>query len=281
MIIMTTTSFLDRIRPAISLVGDEGLREALTSTVERHAGTLAAISATFQRFASRNWPVDVRRTFIRSWHDTHLKMLPIYGLTCRLHKLAEDAADAEVRADYLHAAIRNAATSYEDLNLEWEYSHTHTQLFEMLANAVGDGDVWRLDRHCVEEAAEFKRWIYMNMVAAPIPVGLYTNMFSEIFNHGEYGEAQEPFEGFLEHRLGLSHAEARRLGLYIRVHVDEGVEEDHFNSVVESLRAYARASGQPVDYTQAARTFDEYATRMGQVMARLDRELDAVALQAA
>lgn len=268
--------FQQRIKPAIMAVPDQSLRAALLGSIDRHAATLAAITATFNRFAGRDWPLDVRRTFLRSWHDTHLKMLPIYGLTCRLNKLAE-AAEGETRAAFFRAAARNAATSHEDLNLEWQFPATHTQLFDQLANTICDGDAWRLDRHCIDQAAAFKRWIYMSMVADPITTGLYTNMFSEIFNHGEYGEAMEPFEAFLENYCGCTREESRRLGIYIRCHVDDGVEEAHFRCVVDALDAYAAATGKTIDHSASAQVFDTYLSKIGEVMTGLDQVLDEAA----
>lgn len=265
---MASDTFLARLAPAVDAVSDEALRGALRRSLEKHRETLSTIVQVFERFTERQWPVNVRRTFMRSWHDTHLKMLPIYGLTCRLHKLAL-AAEGPARDAFFLAAARNAATSHEDLNLEAEFPYTHSQLFDHLANAVCDGDDWRLDRHCVTEAATFKSWVYRNMVAEPIPVGLYTNMFSEIFNHGEYGESMEPFERMLEQVFGYSAEKSRQLGIYIRCHVDDGVEEAHFRCVIDSFEALAKATGQSPNHADAEPVFDAYLVGIGAVMRRL------------
>jgi hypothetical protein len=272
--------FLERLAPAVDAVPDAALRAALWRSFRAHRDELSTIVRTFRRFGERRWPVAVRRTFMRSWHDTHLKMLPIYGLTCRLQKLGL-AGDEAARTGFFLAAARNAATSYEDLNLEAEFPYTHSQLFDFLANAVCEGDEWRLDRHCVAEAAAFKGWVYRNMVAEPIPVGLYTNMFSEIFNHSEYGEAMEPFERMLEEVFGHSPAESRRLAVYIRCHVDDGVEEAHFRCVLDAFEAYAAATGRPVDHAAAEPVFDAYLDGMGAVMRRLEQIMAGAGAEAA
>ncbi|KAB8332727.1 hypothetical protein SD80_019435 [Scytonema tolypothrichoides VB-61278] len=54
-------------------------------------------------------------------------MLPTYGLSCRLQRLAF-IKDAQEREQLLLASAFNAETSHEDLGLEYE-GVTHTALY--------------------------------------------------------------------------------------------------------------------------------------------------------
>jgi len=263
------------VAPVIETVANPELQNALANSFERAAPTLARVEQAFEDFTVRPANVEAARTFMRSWHSTHLKMLPIYGLTCRLHKLAVAEDEVPIRDHYFMAATRNAATSHEDLSVDAPQLRTHTKLFDDLAAAVCGDDGWRCDSYNIPEAAEFQEWIYNQMVYAPVEIGLLTNMFSEIYNHGEYSSAMLPFEGMLE-RLGHDRNEARRLGIYIRCHVDSNVEEAHFNSVVTALDHYNSATGNSTTQESAERLFDEYLERSGVVMDALQRRVDAL-----
>ncbi len=263
------------VSPVIETVTNPHLQNALANSFERARPSLEKVEHAFENFTAYLPSIEASRTFMRSWHSTHLKMLPIYGLTCRLHKLAVAEDAVQTRDHYFMAATRNAATSHEDLSVDTPELRTHTKLFDDLAGAVCGDDGWRCDAYNIPEAAEFQEWIYDQMVYAPVETGLLTNMFSEIYNHGEYSSAMLPFEGLLE-RLGHDSDEARRLGIYIRCHVDSNVEEAHFNSVVTALDHYNNASGKSTSQRDAEKLFDEYLDRSGAVMEALQRRVDAL-----
>lgn len=269
---MKTKHIKDFITPVIESVQNLELRQALQSAFETEAYSLSIIEDSFNHFASQKQDKQTTYIFMRSWNSMHLKMLPIYGLTCRLQKLAMET-EGENRDKYFMAAGYNAETSYEDLNLEKEYAHTHSELYEKLAKAVCGDDAWRQDHFCITEAADFRRWIYYNMVAEPIEIGLLTNLFSEIFNHGEYAYALQPFEFLLQNHCSLSETESQNLSLYIRCHVDDDVEEDHFYSVIKSLEHYNSVSGQKTDFVQAEKLFRTYLKSCASVMAILNQEM--------
>lgn len=263
-----------KVTPVVASVSDPGLKQALMSSFEKGAQALARVESAFDRFTVEPPKGDAARTFMKSWHSTHLKMLPIYGLSCRLQTLGKQSEGAR-RDDYFMAATRNAETSHEDLAVGTPHLRPHAVLYDNLAGAVCGDDGWRLDGYCIPEAAEFKNWIYDRMVYAPIETGLLTNMFSEIYNHGEYSRAMDPFEGLLG-RMGYDENSARRLGVYIRCHVDSDVEEAHFNCVFDALEHYNRAEGRVTDAAAAEALFDEYLTRSGAVMEALERRIDAM-----
>jgi hypothetical protein len=259
----------------IDTVVNPQLRNALANSFERAAPTLEKVAGVFESFTSSCNDPELARTFMKSWHSTHLKMLPIYGLTCRLHKLAVEEETDPKRNNYFMAAMRNAATSHEDLSVDAPELRTHTKLFDDLAIAICGDDGWRSDKYNIPEAAEFQEWIYDQMVYTPIENGLLTNMFSEIYNHGEYSSAMLPFEGMLE-RMGHDKEEARSIGIYIRCHVDSNVEEAHFNSVVTALDHYNDAIESSTAQEDAERLFDEYLERSGVVMEALQQRIDAI-----
>jgi hypothetical protein len=262
------------VTPIIATVTPDGLKEVLVRSFEYASPTLAKIEDTFNAFSSRRPSVEAACGFIKSWHSTHLKMLPIYGLSCRLQQLA--MAEASPKRDlYFVAAALNAETSYEDLSVGTPHLRTHAQLFDDLAEAICGNDAWRLDSHCIPEAAEFKSWIYHNMVHAPIETGLLTNMFSEIYNHGEYSFAMLPFETLLR-RIEYDDREVKRLSVYIRCHVDSSVEEAHFNCVLNALNTYNRATGSSIDLCNAESLFTEYLERSGAIMEALRHRIDAL-----
>lgn len=266
---MSRTSIHKLVQPSINQVMDKGLRDALTNAFTNKAHALEEVEQTFAMLGDSKPEIESMRTFLKSWHSTHLKMLPIYGLSCRMIKKGIELEDGDRRQAYYQAAAHNAETSFEDLNIDEEFELTHSELYSQLANTLCDGDEWTLSRYCIPEAESFKKWIYSNMVYQPIEVGLMTNLFSEIFNHGEYSIALPHFRKLFNKGLGFSTDKVEDMTLYIRAHVMDGVEEDHFNSVVKGLYSYNQAEGTSIDYSVAEALFGEYLERIGEVMKKL------------
>ena len=259
--------FVQTAQPLIDQLDEPLLRQALSGAYHEAALELEIIEEAFSRFAEARHPLSVRRTFMHSWHATHLKMLPIYGLTSRIHNLA-DASEGH-QLDYYEAAALNASTSHEDLNLGLTEPFTHSQLFERLADAICEGDDWKLSRYLVPEAAEFKAWLYRQMVAEDIPTGLLTNLFSEIYNHCEYTLATQPFRRLLGEQMGLEPVERDSLLVYVTAHVESDVEVGHFLVMVESLKRFYRAEQRPVSFEGARELFATYLSHIAQIMAAL------------
>ncbi|MGN7610835.1 hypothetical protein ACQZV8_01990 [Magnetococcales bacterium HHB-1] len=269
---MTDSTIYAQARPLIQAVENRSLRDALDASYQEASSTLAMIEETFRLFSEKKHDLDLNRQFIKSWHSTHLKMLPIYGLSCRLQKRGM-ASQGEQREHYFLAAVHNAETSYEDLDLEAQYGKTHTALFDELADAICDGDSWNLNQYCIDEAGQFKQWIYDSMVSAPLERGLLTNMFSEIYNHGEYAAALPHFDHLLNETLGFDGKKAHRLALYIRCHVEDDVEEAHFKCVLDALDYYNKAENRETKAVDAKALFDDYLRRMGATMGKLHQQL--------
>jgi hypothetical protein len=243
------------------------LRDSLHRAFAAEQTAAGSIEAFFRTLPSFAWSTELRCTFAGSWKATHLKMLAIYGLTCRLQRAAEHAGEAD-RSSLQLAATRNASTSHEDLGLDYD-GHTHAELYEDFAEALTGGDLWQLRRHRLPEAHRFSQWVYRNMVVEAIPDGLLTNLFSEIYNHGEYSLALPAATDYFQRRTRLTAVERARATTYIAAHVEDEVEAAHFLVVVEALDRYLAATGTRFDPDRAEALFRTYLRGLAQVMGRL------------
>ena len=194
-------------------------------------------------------------------------MLAIYGLSCRIQRLAL-SEDDEAREQLWIAAARNAETSYEDLGLDYD-GVTHAALYDAMARSFVPSDAWQLEVNGLPAALEFKRWVYERMVVDDIPTGLLTNMFSEIYNHAEYSLALGVFTELVDRHYDFTDAEKERALTYIGAHVVAETEMSHFLVVVEALERYNRARGLDIDYERAEVLFTEYLERLGVVMGEM------------
>ncbi len=263
----TPTSLSAVVDPVISLVPSAELRDALRRAFSEEQAAVKDIEELFRVFPSSAWSRNVLYTFASSWKATHLKMLAIYGLSCRLQRAADGAGDLD-RENFHLAAARNASTSYEDLGLDFD-GHTHAELYEDFAEALTGGDLWQLPKYRLPEAHRFSQWVYRNMVVEAIPDGLLTNMFSEIYNHGEYSIALPAAGAYFQQHTRLAAPERRRAITYIAAHVDDEVEAAHFLVVVEALDRYLAASKTRLDPERAGSVFRTYLRNLAPVMRTL------------
>ena len=271
---MTNTNLLrDIVDPVVSLVPRAELRDTLRAVFFEEQAAVWTIEEFFHVLPSSEWSHDLRCTFASSWKATHLKMLAIYGLSCRLQKSADGAAEPD-RSNLYLAAARNAATSYEDLGLDFD-GQTHAELYEKFAEALTGDDSWQLPKYRLPEAHRFSRWIYRNMVVEPIPDGLLTNMFSEIYNHGEYSIALPAADAYFQQHTRLMPEERRQAITYIAAHVEDDTEADHFLVVVEALERYLEASRTQFDAARAGNLFRAYLRNLAPVMQRLTERMQA------
>ena len=253
------------------LVTDQRLRDALERSFSRAAASVEEVERCFELLPARRWSEDFLSTFLHSWKATHLKMLAIYGLSCRIQRLAltHDAIhDGEAREHLWMAAARNAETSYEDLGLDYE-GVTHAALYDDMARSFVPNDAWLMEENGLPAALEFKRWVYEKMVVDDIPTGLLTNMFSEIYNHAEYSLALRAFTQFVDSHYDFTEAEKERALCYIGAHVGDETEMKHFLVVVEALNRYNLAGRLDIDYKRAEALFTEYLERLGVVMGEM------------
>jgi hypothetical protein len=259
------------IDPIIDFAPRQELREALRRAFLEEQEAVRSIENFFELLPRAHWSPDLLRTFLASWKATHLKMLAIYGLSCRLHRMAVTAEPPQRDALYT-AAARNAETSYEDLGLDFD-AHTHTQLFEELAEALVGDDSWQLRRYRLPEAHQFSRWVYRNMVVEDVADGLFTNMFSEIYNHGEYLLALPAFDTYLASHSDLPPPKRQEALAYIQAHIDDDTEADHFKVVVEAMDRYGEATAWRFEPAQAENVFRGYLRRLAPVMRELAKRM--------
>jgi hypothetical protein len=263
----TSTSITSIVDPVISLVPRAELCETLRRAFSAEQAAVGNIEEFFRMLPSEPWSEDLLRTFAGSWKATHLKMLAIYGLSCRLQRAADGAEDLD-RSNLYFAAARNAATSYEDLGLDFN-GHTHAELYDDFAEALTGGDLWQLPKYRLPEAQQFCRGTYRKMVVEDIGDGLLTNMFSEIYNHGEYTIALPAADAYFQQHTHLNAQERRKAVTYIAAHVEDDTEADHFLVVVEALDRYLAARKTQFDAERAGYVFRAYLRNLAPVMRKL------------
>jgi len=265
------------VDPVIAFVPHVELRDTLYGAFSAEHVAVGIIEDFFSLLPSSAWSKELLRTFASSWKATHLKMLAIYGLSCRLQRLADAAVEPDRSTLYL-AAARNAETSYEDLGLDFD-GETHADLYENFADALTGDDSWQLRKYRLPEAHRFSRWVYRNMVVEPVADGLLTNMFSEIYNHGEYSIALPAAKAYFQQHASLPKAECDKATTYIGVHVANDTEADHFLVVVEALDRYLTASGTKFDAPRASALFRSYLRNIAPVMQELTERMRAEAAE--
>ena len=261
------------------LISNQELSQALKESLVSSQGSIDKIEKCFSLLPKQRWSTEKLAQFLNSWKATHLKMLAIYGLSCRLQRLAMNASpESASHGQFMLASAHNAETSYEDLGLDYG-GETHAQLFNNLAGALVGDYPWSLEKHCIPEAREFRGWIYQNMVVSDIQTGLLTNMFSEIYNHAEYSVALTAFSEYIDNYVGLTGSEREKALQYPFVHVADETEVDHFLVVVKALDAYCAATESSINYIEARQLFEEYLSRVGKVMesliAAMEQDKDA------
>jgi hypothetical protein len=256
-------TIIENARPLIDSIKDERLRDAVNESFSEAQKSVSSIEACFGALPSRRLTQAQMATFFGSWKATHLKMLAIYGLCCRLQRLAFDHK-GEQREKLFIAGAKNGETSYEDLGLDAD-GHTHAELYDILAGSFVNDIPWQLERYCIAEAAEFKNWVYRKMVVDDLARGLMTNMFSEIYNHAEYCLALTSLSEYADKYCEFSWERKRGALRYVSVHVEDNTEVNHFHVVLEALERYNEVIGQAIDYGSAKALFKEYLGKLGAV----------------
>ena len=268
---MATYTILSIVNNITNMISDEKLQQALSQSFSEEAESLQQVENFFELLPTHRWSNKMLARLFNSWKATHLKMLAIYGLSCRLQRLAL-TRDAQHREQLFLASALNAETSHEDLGLDYE-GVTLAALYEELAGSFLGNYPWQLDEYCLPQARDFKQWIYHNMVVDGIYKGLFTNMFSEIFNHGEYNRALSAFSELIDNHYDFSPQKKNTALFYIGVHVEDETEVAHFEVVVKALNEYSKATNTEIDYNRAKLLFKEYLKRLGTVMEALTVEM--------
>lgn len=267
----TLVSFIE---PALEHVEDSQLRTALQQALTNQEPALRTIESVFEKIGSQNWTETSFKLIFNAWKETHLKMLAIYGLSCRMQRLG---LESDVTKEQQHllflAAAKNAETSYEDLGLDFD-GGTHTELYHNLAESFVSDDSWMLQAFSTPEAKAFKTYVYRNMVVAPdIQTGLFTNMFSEIYNHAEYSIAINAFNRLIDEHYEFTPQQKTKATTYIFAHIEDETELNHFTVVIDSLNYYTKATNTPINYALAQDTFETYLQKLATVFEALDQKI--------
>jgi hypothetical protein len=269
--VLTKVTLRSVIEPVIALVTDKNLQNALQEALNENETSIEAVEDFFDAVPQNNLDNSKLSFVFNSWKATHLKMLAIYGLSCRLQRMASQT-EGETKLKLLVAGSLNAETSYEDLGLDFD-AETHADLYNQFAAGFLPDDNWVLQRYTVQEAADFKNWVYRNMVVGDIQTGLFTNMFSEIYNHGEYSVAREAFAEYLDKYSKHSPEKKKAILTYIEAHIEDDTEKEHFLVVVKALNNYAEATNTAIDYALGKRIFSEYLQRLSKAMQAIKKQI--------
>lgn len=266
----TLTSFIE---PALEHVNDQQLKAAILNALANQEPALQTIERVFEKIGSEKWTETTFKLIFNAWKETHLKMLAIYGLSCRMQRLALETGDADKQQLLLLAGAKNAETSYEDLGLDFD-GETHTTLYHNLAESFVSDDSWMLSVFSIPEAKAFKTHVYRNMVVAPdIQTGLFTNMFSEIYNHAEYSIAITAFNRLIDTHYSFTPEQKEKTTTYIFAHIEDETELNHFTVVIDALEYYTQATNTSIDYQLAQEVFENYLSKLAAVFAALDEKI--------
>ncbi|MBR8832785.1 MAG: hypothetical protein DSM106950_01755 [Stigonema ocellatum SAG 48.90 = DSM 106950] len=255
----------------ISMVSDEQLQHALTESFQEAASSVLKCENFFELLPTHRWSDKMLARIFNSWKATHTKMLAIHGLSYRLQRLTL-GVEAQVKEQLLLASAYNTQTNHEDLGVDYG-AKTYAELYKDLADSFLGNYPWQLEEYCLAQAREFKQWIYHNMVVDDIPKGLLTNMFSEIYNYGEYTTALCAFSELIDNHYNFCIEEKEKALCYLNAHVAYETEVDHCQVVVKALNEYSKATNTKIDYQQAKLLFKEYLSRLSTLMEALTVEM--------
>lgn len=229
----------------VAMLPDSLIKTSIQNTIIENTDKLVKVENVFQHICSQKYPDSTMNLFLNGWKATHLKMLPIYGLSCRLNTLGMENEDEKTKLHYLEASALNAQTSHEDLGLGFD-AISHGRLYDEFAFSLTQSDEWKLSQYDTKEANEFSGWVYRSMLLNPIPYGLCINMFSEFYNHAEYAYAYENFKYSMENFYGMHGEKLEDAIRYIDVHNQYETEIHHFMAVIHAIERYELASGTQV-----------------------------------
>ena len=245
MSLLVKRSMLETMQDVIDMLPPSIIKEAIATTMSSKKESFATIEAIFKKVCSKKYPNETLSLFLNGWKATHLKMLPIYGLTCRLNTLGVESANPAQKLAYLEASAFNASTSHEDLGLGFD-AISHGRLYDEFAYAMLKSDEWKLSCYDTKEANAFSQWVYRSMLLKPIPYGLCINMVSEFYNHAEYAYSYQTFKYSMENFYNLGGTALEDAIRYIDVHNQYETEIHHFLAVLNSIEKYEDASGEKI-----------------------------------
>jgi hypothetical protein len=265
-------SMLERMDEIISLLPASDIKKTLDKTMQSKADELSKIEKVFQKICSKKYSNKKMSLFLNAWKLTHLKMLPIYGLSCRLNMLGMEY-DNEIKLAYLEASAYNAKTSHEDLGIGFN-AISHGQLYDEFALSLVKKDKWKLEKYELPKAKDFSKWVYKSMLLNSIEYALCINMVSEFYNHAEYAYSYDTFKYSMTNFYDIQGKELEDAIRYIDVHNEYETEIHHFLAVVESIYKYEEASGKKVSMETVKEVIVTYIDSITEVFESLAIEFD-------
>ncbi|WP_428737332.1 hypothetical protein [Sulfurimonas sp.] len=266
-------SILEKMDEIISLLPTSDIKDTLNSTMKAKADKFSIIENVFQRICSKKYSDETMSVFLNSWKLTHLKMLPIYGLSCRINLLGMDSEDDKVKLAYLESSAYNAKTSHEDLGLGFN-AISHGQLYDEFAFSLVKSDEWKLEKFEIPKAKTFSKWVYNSMLLNPIEYALCINMVSEFYNHAEYAYSYDTFKYSMTNFYNIEGKELEDAIRYIDVHNEYETEIHHFLAVLESIYKYEEASGEKVSMRTLQEVINTYVDLITEVFESLVLKFD-------
>jgi hypothetical protein len=266
-------SMLDKMGEVIAMLPPSDIKKTIEQTIMSKADKFARIEAIFRKIGSQKYSSETMSFFLNGWKMTHLKMLPIYGVSCRLNTLGMECGDEKKRLSYLESSAFNAQTSHEDLGLGFD-AISHGRLYDEFAFSLTKSDEWKLSKYDTQKANDFSQWVYRGMLLNPIPYALCINMISEFYNHAEYAYAYETFNYSMSNFYGMVGKELEDAIRYIDVHNEYETEIHHFMAVINSIEKYEEASGDKVETLTMEEVIVTYVDSITDALESIARHFD-------
>lgn len=264
---------IEKMDEIITKLPPSDIRDTIDRTIRKKSDKLAVIEDVFRKICSKKYSDEKMALFFNAWKLTHLKMLPIYGLSCRLNTLGMECEDERKKLSYLEASAYNAQTSHEDLGIGFD-AISHGQLYDEFAYSILKSDEWKLSKYTIEKAEKFSKWVYNGMLLNPIPYALCINMISEFYNHAEYAYSYDTFKHSMNTFYNIKDNELEAAILYIDVHNEYETEIHHFMAVIKSIEKYEEAIGENINLEVMEEVIETYIDSITEVFESISNKFD-------
>ncbi len=266
-------SMRDTMNEVLNLLPDSELKQTIIQSVEKKSDKFLLIEEAFKKVCTQKHPNETMNLFFNGWKATHLKMLPIYGTSCRLNELGMACDDKDAKIAYLEASAFNAKTSHEDLGMGFN-AISHGQLYNEFAFSMLQSDTWQLSKYSTKEADDFSQWVYKSMLLEPIPYALCINMFSEFYNHAEYAYSYATFKYSIDHFYDIKGQALEDTLRYIDVHNEYETEIHHFMAVLHAIEKYEKASTEKISMEMMEEVITTYIDKIYDAMIAIAKKFN-------
>jgi hypothetical protein len=246
----------------INLIKDIELREALLSVYHsREAGKVTALAQdVFEKLTQQNWSTETLCKFMAGWRATHGTALYVSGLVIRIHREAKSKTQHSKEL-LLAAAGEICEIIPEDTGVD---DTPHHELFAKFANAVIGHDNWKLNRYNQMACNQFRNYVQVQRLDAPIEEAILTTAASENWNTGEYTFFAGLIDPWLTDILKLPADLSVPAANYTKVHAGS-TELGHFLHAIKAWQYYCEAHGKKAEPGIAKRVFEQYIMAIGNV----------------